>query len=223
MPPYEVSGRHRDPRLAPGYTQQPRRPGPSAPTPSRLRQALLAALVVTLVIDITLFVLHEMQARANERDAFLPLPPAVSFPAPATTTPKPSRSPARAKPRATTAPPRTVATSLIRVRRSPSRTTTTPAPTTTAPQSPRSTPTSRSQLLGPNNLGQALAGYCESSGGRGTGVGLARDGWYCVQWPDRAWRIDMDAACRQLYGSPVRARLLDSTDQRSWRCYRDTP
>ncbi|RZU53170.1 hypothetical protein EV385_5056 [Krasilnikovia cinnamomea] len=209
MPPYEDSGRHRNRSRRPAGAAE--KPVPSAGS-SWLRRAVLVALAVTVVIDLTLIVLHELQSRANEIRAV-----PVFVPAPATSSPSPSPTPTRAQPRATTRRSAHAATvSLTPVRRTPSRTAS-PTPPPPSP-SPR-----RTQLLGPDNLGRALAGYCRSTEGRGTAAALTRDGWFCVRLFERPRPIDMDAACRDLYGSAARARQLDASDQRSWRCYRVSP
>ncbi|BFU45786.1 hypothetical protein [Krasilnikovia sp. MM14-A1004] len=216
MPPYELSGRHRDPR-ARRLPRRPRHPQPpSAPPAGRnwLRRAVLVALAVTVVIDVTLIVLHELQSRANEARAAQ----ALFIPAPSTTAaPSPRPTLLRAQPRATRRPTRTATTSAT-VRRTPTRS----APASTSPPS-RSPSPRPSQLLGPNNLGRAVAGYCRSAGGRGTAAALTRDGWFCVRMFDDARPVDMDAVCRDLYGPAAWARQLDASDQWSWRCYRYTP
>ncbi|GAB1690671.1 hypothetical protein [Krasilnikovia sp. M28-CT-15] len=217
MPPYEVPGRHRDSRAA-QRPPIPRRSGEQPASGSWLRRAVLVALAVTVVIDVTLIVLHELQSRANERFAA----PALFVPAPATTTPSPSPTPAPAEPSATITrrPLRAATVSLTPVRRTPARTS--PAPSSPTPPS-RSPSPRQTQLLGPNNLGRALAGYCRSVGGRGTAAALTRDGWLCLSLFDDPRPIDMDDACHYLYGSTAQARQLDASDQRSWRCYQVTP
>ncbi len=60
--------------------------------------------------------------------------------------------------------------------------------------------------------------YCES---RDWGSAKARsDGdWQCWQISS-AHIVDMDAACRDTYGSAAYARTLDTGDPYAWRCYR---
>jgi hypothetical protein len=93
-----------------------------------------------------------------------------------------------------------------------------PRPRPTTP-SPSATPV----LLGPADLQSALTTYCQTAYGQLTMAFAGADGWECAQFFNRARPIDMNAACRSLYGSSTWADLLDDNDQRSWRCYRAGP
>jgi hypothetical protein len=75
-------------------------------------------------------------------------------------------------------------------------------------------------LLGPADLGGALTDYCRQDYGRGQFAIMTRDGWQCVAFFQRPHTIDLGAFCRSMYGSTAAARLVDTRDQRSWRCYR---
>lgn len=76
-------------------------------------------------------------------------------------------------------------------------------------------------LLGPKNLAISLTAYCTDTVAGATAASLTADGWACDRPPAAARAVDMDAACRWLYGKHAWSGLLAETDQRSWRCYRD--
>jgi hypothetical protein len=105
-----------------------------------------------------------------------------------------------------------------------------PVPFTTAPPGPTLSP-ARAQLrhakvrppvlLGPKNLATALTAYCTGTVAGATRVRVTPDGWACDRPPAAPKAVNTDAACRWLYGKDAWSGMLDDTDQRSWRCYRD--
>jgi hypothetical protein len=76
-------------------------------------------------------------------------------------------------------------------------------------------------LLGPQDLALALTGYCRATVAGAVGASAHAAGWTCDRPPAAASAVDMDAACRGLYGPHAWSAMLDDTDQQSWRCYRD--
>jgi hypothetical protein len=76
-------------------------------------------------------------------------------------------------------------------------------------------------LLGPKDLTLSLTAYCRATLVGAVGASAHGAGWTCDHPPAAARAVDMDAACRWLYGPAAWAKLLDAHDQQSWRCYRD--
>ena len=76
-------------------------------------------------------------------------------------------------------------------------------------------------LLGPRNLAISLTAYCTDVVAGATAASLTAGGWVCERPPAAARAVDLDAACRWLYGKGARSGMLADTGQRSWRCYRD--
>jgi hypothetical protein len=76
-------------------------------------------------------------------------------------------------------------------------------------------------LLGPRHLAASLSAYCTDTVSGTTGARPTDDGWACNRLfvSDRA--INMNAACRWLYGTEAWAGMLNDDDQQTWRCYRD--
>ena len=102
-------------------------------------------------------------------------------------------------------------------------------PTAAAPEPARPPERARRQQakvrppvrLGPRNLAISLTAYCTDMVAGATAARVTAGGWACDR-PSAAGRaVDMDAACRWLYGPAAWAKLLDAHDQLSWRCYRD--
>ena len=164
----------------------------------RTRRAFVAVISVLAVVNVVLLGLRlNFSAGPAGRTEAVPLP-TVSGPAPPITSSGPARSlaPGRAE---------------RQVRK--------PRPATPSPTPSRS---ATAVLLGPVDLQAALTGYCRATYGRLTvAVLTGSDGWQCARPRKKTHGIDMDAACRSLYGSPARADLRDDDDQQSWRCYRD--
>jgi hypothetical protein len=76
-------------------------------------------------------------------------------------------------------------------------------------------------LLGPAHLAASLTAYCRAQVSGALRAGMTGDGWQCARALVRPVAIDMDAACRWLYGEDAWSGMIDDTDQRTWRCYRD--
>jgi hypothetical protein len=76
-------------------------------------------------------------------------------------------------------------------------------------------------LLGPKNLAASLTTYCRGTVAGATRARVTADGWACNRPPTTPKAVNTDAACRWLYGKDAWSGMLDDTDQRSWRCYRD--
>jgi hypothetical protein len=77
-------------------------------------------------------------------------------------------------------------------------------------------------LLGPRRLSLSMISYCEAATTRSIGASPTADGWRCDR-PTASPMIDMDAACRWLFGENAWAGMLDDNNPQSWRCYRDGP
>jgi hypothetical protein len=75
--------------------------------------------------------------------------------------------------------------------------------------------------LGPKNLAISLTAYCTDTVAGATAARVTAGGWACHRPSAAARAVDMDAACRWLYGRDAWSGMLDDADQRSWRCYRD--
>ena len=75
-------------------------------------------------------------------------------------------------------------------------------------------------LLGPKNLAISLTAYCTDVVTGATAARVTAGGWVCDRPPAAARAVNLDAACRWLYGKHAWAGMLAETDQRSWRCYR---
>jgi len=87
---------------------------------------------------------------------------------------------------------------------------------TTPPTTPPPPAEASPVLLGTPDL----TSYCRRTYGLSVAV-LGRDGWQCAGLFRQPRGIDLNAACRSLYGAGARAEMLKADDQRSWRCYRD--
>jgi hypothetical protein len=102
-------------------------------------------------------------------------------------------------------------------------------PTSAAPEPVRPPERARRQqakarppvLLGPKNLAISLTAYCTDTVAGATAASVTAGGWACHRPPAAARAVNMDAACRWLYGRDAWSGMLADTDQRSWRCYRD--
>jgi hypothetical protein len=102
-------------------------------------------------------------------------------------------------------------------------------PTAAAPEPARPPERARRQqakarppvLLGPENLAISLTAYCTDTVAGATAARVTAEGWACARPPAAARAVDLDAACRWLYGRDAWSGMLADTDQRSWRCYRD--
>jgi hypothetical protein len=99
----------------------------------------------------------------------------------------------------------------------------TPAGRTEAPQrAQRQTAKVRPPvLLGPKSLATSLTAYCRAEIIGAPAAVVTGDGWQCDRVVARPVMIDMDAACRWLYGAQAWSGMSDDTDQQTWRCYRD--
>jgi predicted NBD/HSP70 family sugar kinase len=76
-------------------------------------------------------------------------------------------------------------------------------------------------LLGPKNLAISLTAYCTDVVAGATAASVTAGGWVCDRPPAAARAVNMDAACRWLYGKDAWSGMLADTHQRSWRCYRN--
>jgi hypothetical protein len=76
-------------------------------------------------------------------------------------------------------------------------------------------------LLGPRHLAASLAAYCTGTVSAAIRARPTEDGWACDRRFVRDRAIDMDAACRWLYGRDAWAGMLNDDNQQTWRCYRD--
>ena len=85
----------------------------------------------------------------------------------------------------------------------------------------RTHPSAPGLLGSPADLAGSLTTYCRRTYGPLTFAVLGRDGWQCAGLFRQPRGIDLNAACRSLYGAGARAEMLKADDQRSWRCYRD--
>jgi hypothetical protein len=105
-----------------------------------------------------------------------------------------------------------------------------PVPPTAAPEPARPPERARRQQakvrppvpLGPRNLATALTAYCTDTVAGASAARVTAGGWVCDRAPAAARAVNLDAACRWLYGKDAWSGMLDDTDQRSWRCYRDS-
>jgi hypothetical protein len=112
-------------------------------------------------------------------------------------------------------------------RRPASRTTSpTPRRTTAAPAAPAAP--RAAVALGPDGGGmglwQMLRGYCEATYQTNEaqlryGTAQAEDNWECRRRGGNPL-IDMNAACRRVYGSVAFAQYSNRNDAFSWHCYR---
>lgn len=201
MLPFDLVGRHRAPgprvrvalRLAIPRHSEP--PSGEAVTPATRTKLLFFAVLVVVALGI-------------RPDGAAP-PVAISPPVPA---PVVSAAPA-------TSPAPSPHLALQR-RRTVNRL---PAPTRKPTPSPAPSPSeigTSPVLLGPADLGGSLNDYCRQGYGQLTAAFVTRDGWVCVTLLQRPHPIDLGDFCRSLYGARAVARLTDTRDQRSWRCYR---
>lgn len=164
------------------------------------RRAFIAVIIVLALVNAVLLGLHMRHPADGSPGTALPLT-WISPAAPPTVLPDSDPGPS----------PSQVLSVGRAVRQAPR-----PHPTT---PSPRATPV----LLGPADLQSALTTYCQTVYEQLTMAFATAGGWECAQFFSPPRPIDMNAACRSLYGSSAWADLLDNNDQRSWRCYRDGP
>ncbi|MFU8876418.1 hypothetical protein [Micromonospora sp. SL4-19] len=127
----------------------------------------------------------------------------------------PSATPTSATPRSSPATPRT--TPQVTRSATPSA-----APSVTRSATPAQTRSPSPLLLGPSSndgVANMAQHYCDRHAA-GSSAEPRNDGrWQCTRLLS-ASAVDMDAACRDTYGSDAYARTSSPGDPNAWRCYR---